>query len=862
MERFFMERLKYIVEDSTIAELLGVQNFTNKESAILELVKNAYDAQANNVSITFSDRSIVIIDDGIGMSKSTICENWMHVGKSDKGYSLSGTEDNDGRVLAGSKGVGRFALARLGASVNVYSAKKGEIPVKWTTNWSESILDDLTNEENLPLGTRIEISALRDRWTEKSIKNLINYLSITCNDDRMQIKIYPNFGKGVSYIFKKPQIGKNFVTQIGLFYDASELKLYYTIKSDEFSNLAKNYCRSLDLQYFSNDVSILEELAGNTEIDSSDGELYSMLKELGNFSAELYFSLKTPTKQDVERFCYNYSALPDRYDEGVVLYRNAFSIASFDGEKDWLGLNQRSRKSPAAATHPTGAWRVRANQLSGKVEIDKKENYQLRDLANRQGLEENEYFKLFVKIITIGIAAFERYRQAIIRSIDKKNAPKPSPTTPMIDQILRGRNKEIHLTSNETKALAQEISVVKAESKSFQDEKESTEKKYRYDVRILNVLATTGLKASSNVLNTTIDGVLNRIIQLRIKISRQNALIRNIISRNQKEINDFLRYAGYHYTVSIEESEGKNYRLLLHYEDHREAINAVQAHLSYGERNALALLLFMYSIKRETPDLVILDDPISSFDGNKKFAIVNMLFKEPGYLRGKTVLLLTHEFGTVVDMVHTMKRNFGAVSTAAFLSTRNGVLQEQQIHADDIKAYPAIAEKNIAESTDPLNKLIYLRRLMEFENNKNDAWQLLSNVFHVGDGTREAPMKCIGNGIEIPMTPDEVQKGTEDIKKYILDFDYQMAYQRMEDQNLLISLYDSTEANYEKLQIYRLIFIGRPMNVVVQKFVNETYHVENDYMFQLDPRIYDTVPQYIVDVCNQAINELRTVQPA
>ena len=49
MERFFMERLKYIVEDSTIAELLGVQNFTNKESAILELVKNAYDAQANNV---------------------------------------------------------------------------------------------------------------------------------------------------------------------------------------------------------------------------------------------------------------------------------------------------------------------------------------------------------------------------------------------------------------------------------------------------------------------------------------------------------------------------------------------------------------------------------------------------------------------------------------------------------------------------------------------------------------------------------------------------------------------------------------------------------------------------------------------
>ena len=100
MERFFMERLKYIVEDSTIAELLGVQNFTNKESAILELVKNAYDAQASTVSITFSDHSIVIVDDGIGMSKSTIYENWMNVGKSDKGYRLFGVGENDGRVFA------------------------------------------------------------------------------------------------------------------------------------------------------------------------------------------------------------------------------------------------------------------------------------------------------------------------------------------------------------------------------------------------------------------------------------------------------------------------------------------------------------------------------------------------------------------------------------------------------------------------------------------------------------------------------------------------------------------------------------------------------------------------------------------
>ena len=104
----------------------------------------------------------------------------------------------------------------------------------------------------------------------------------------------------------------------------------------------------------------------------------------------------------------------------MVLYRNAFSISSYEGEKDWLGLGKRSRKSPAAASHPTGAWRVRENQISGYVLIDKKENKVLQDLMNRQGIDENIYYQLFVEIILIGIKYFERYRQTIIRKINNK----------------------------------------------------------------------------------------------------------------------------------------------------------------------------------------------------------------------------------------------------------------------------------------------------------------------------------------------------------------------------------------------------------------------------------------------------------
>lgn len=58
-----MEKLKYIIEDSTIAEVLGVQNFTNEESAILELVKNAYDAQSLDVVIIISKSQISVSTD-------------------------------------------------------------------------------------------------------------------------------------------------------------------------------------------------------------------------------------------------------------------------------------------------------------------------------------------------------------------------------------------------------------------------------------------------------------------------------------------------------------------------------------------------------------------------------------------------------------------------------------------------------------------------------------------------------------------------------------------------------------------------------------------------------------------------------
>lgn len=99
-----MEKLKYVIEDSTIAELLGVQNFSTDEAAILELVKNAYDANALNLKIIFRNDELQFVDNGIGMNEEDIKTHWMHIGKSSKVYEIV-DENNNKRIQAGSKGL-------------------------------------------------------------------------------------------------------------------------------------------------------------------------------------------------------------------------------------------------------------------------------------------------------------------------------------------------------------------------------------------------------------------------------------------------------------------------------------------------------------------------------------------------------------------------------------------------------------------------------------------------------------------------------------------------------------------------------------------------------------------------------------
>ena len=272
------------------------------------------------------------------------------------------------------------------------------------------------------------------------------------------------------------------------------------------------------------------------------------------------------------------------------------------------------------------------------------------------------------------------------------------------------------------------------------------------------------------------------------------------------------------------------------------------------------LSLFMYRVLKDNPDLIILDDPISSFDQNKKYAIMEKLFKGSESLQGKTVIMLTHDFDPVVDLIHTtsIRCRFCPCPVASFLYNQNGRLQETNINPNDIQSFFEIANHNIDNAPDEINRLIYLRRYYEACGRKDLGWQLLSNVFHPD---RQIPIYQETAQNTREMTYEEIEEGTRIIRERVPDFEYDRVYARAHNIPEMISLYNATTSNYEKIQIYRLIYHGDINDPVFKKFVDEVYHIENDNLFQLDPSLFPTIPYYIIERCDNSIMILESEFP-
>ena len=349
-------------------------------------------------------------------------------------------------------------------------------------------------------------------------------------------------------------------------------------------------------------------------------------------------------------------------------------------------------------------------------------------------------------------------------------------------------------------------------------------------------------------INAQLQQLSAQVEVLKGNINKHKSRIDKAIEANEESINGFLESAGYKYSVRII-PETESYKMKLIHDDFSEHIESATKHLSYGEKNAFSLVLFMHQVLSENPDLVVLDDPISSFDKNKKFAILHQLFRGKASLKGRTTLMLTHDIEPAIDVIKGTAKVFqGSNPTATFLTCKEGRIAEIPIQRNDIQTFAQICRENISSLKDPILKAIYLRRHYEILDEMGVVYNLLASLFH------ERDIPTIQNaGVDRAMKTEEKETAIAKIKKDIPEFDYDSLVKELKDDAIMKKKYFDTHVGYEKIQLFRIIE-GKHEDAVITKFINESYHIENEYVMQLNPHKFESVPEYVIEKCTEILS--------
>ena len=462
-----MAKIPFSVSART-ARLIGRENVANADGAVIELVKNGYDADAARVGILFpEDGNLYIVDNGHGMSEDIIKSVWMTIGTDSKEIDPFSPEK---RVKSGAKGIGRFALDRLGEKVEMLTLPKGsKTGFSWSADWSafekektnvSDVKATLETVEKLDLstelpgfyqklkktkridlskqGTVLKISILRDVWNEKALDDLYRNLESLvpgAGNESFTIDLYswefPN-----KYGPVAPLINEDFDYRINATYSSKTQLVTATIERNEFDLIAlesKFGDVFLDPRMQKFPYTLNDFLKRSYEKTFTIGELINgfsdsnnLLRNLGDFSFALTFAKnRAPNKEDLRKYPYKsfeYTSRSEWLDKfsGVKVFRDNFRVRPY-GEKgeDWLQLGERQAQSPAGPGQRLNSYRVRPNQVAGTVRISRIHNLSFQDKSSREGIQENDTFHLFKNLLISIIAVVEHDRNVVFFSLSE-----------------------------------------------------------------------------------------------------------------------------------------------------------------------------------------------------------------------------------------------------------------------------------------------------------------------------------------------------------------------------------------------------------------------------------------------------------
>ena len=390
---------------------------------------------------------------------------------------------------------------------------------------------------------------------------------------------------------------------------------------------------------------------------------------------------------------------------------------------------------------------------------------------------------------------------------------------------------------------------------SGSDDLENRLRACRISIELVDSFKSNKCCEIASEINEAVEATLASVDRLKFLVNKQKALLSKSIEKSSKEINTFLAMAGYPYAVKLHVADDGTCSVKLIHASSWVVTDAKEA-LSYGERNAFALIFFAYECMRRKPDLIILDDPISSFDGAKRYALLNMLFLGgigEASLKGKTTLLLTHDYGTLFDVEHTHKSAFQPLAKSCILSCTGGELTEVRVTGNDMILAGSLYKGLAKNSAQLMTKLIYSRKTLEMEEDKGNAYDVVSSLFH----HRAVPTLRDGT----PMDAAEISAGIARLTSIVgEEVDYAALLKVIDNPTEMLALFDAARSNYEKLQIARISIDAKLEDDVLKERMDDSVHIGNGFLYQLDPTRYELVPESLVNRCREEILALTATE--
>ena len=471
---------------------LGADLVTNDIVAVIELVKNSYDAYANDVWVRLGledgEPYMEIEDDGHGMTEAVIRDAWCLIATPYKEHHREVVRDGATRRVSGEKGLGRLSVGRLGQRLTLLTKAKGhpcwQIKVDWDNLARGDSFDDSTVElrQRAPTtfqhesGTLLRIHALKSSWTESQCEELKHNLErlVSPFDNAVDFRVHFGTASGDGRREEVTISSPRFLAE-------PKYRMYGEV--DDQGNIMAQY------QYRA--ISTDDRREQQTAVPwhriyspASLGLLAASRSDASATCGPFSFDIRAwDISQDGTQEIAKHYHLQKRHiraairaNKGISVYRDGVLVLpKSDGALDWLGLDLRR------VSYVGG--RLSTNQLVGYVSITADGNPGIRDTSDRERLTASQEVSDFQAILQAVISELEKERDQ-----DRSKQAKETPMADLLSAVsATGAIDEVHLLAQAGQPASRAVPVLRRLERSLASTRTNIERRFIYYSRLATV---------------------------------------------------------------------------------------------------------------------------------------------------------------------------------------------------------------------------------------------------------------------------------------------------------------------------------------------------------------------------------------